>query len=384
MFLFKDKLNYKLLNILILALIAYIGILTFDVWGGIIAKIIAIIRPFFIAFAIAYAFYPIVKKLRKKGLSNTLSVTIVSASVIFILLGLIVITVPLVLDQLVLLSQSIGEVLTDLSTKFEINLGDFQNTINNIMNDIIQSVGRYVSDGTFNFVGKAVDFLSNAVVILILSIYFLADMESLRKRIGNLIRRNPKRERLYQYVKTLDKELGQYLNGLAIFIGIQFIEYTLLFRLIGHPNWLILGILASLTTVIPYFGGLITNIIAVILASVVSPLLFVLTLIICLIFPNIDGYFISPKVYGKTNNVNAMWTIFAVVAGGALFGVVGIMISLPVYIAINCTINYYKDDIFGKINNMKDGNKDNNKEEVKEEPKEEKKHFKIIRKKKSI
>ena len=40
MFLFKDKLNYKLLNILILALIAYIGILTFDVWGGIIAKII--------------------------------------------------------------------------------------------------------------------------------------------------------------------------------------------------------------------------------------------------------------------------------------------------------------------------------------------------------
>ena len=356
MFLFKDKLNFKLLNILILALIAYIGILTFNVWGAIIAKIIAIIKPFLIAFAIAYAFYPIVKKLRKKGLSNTLSVTIVSASVIFILLGLIVITVPLVLDQLVLLSQSIGEVLSDLSTKLEINLGDFQNTVNNIMNDIIQSVGRYVSDGTFNFVGRAVDFLSNAIVILILSIYFLADMESIRKRVSAFLQRNPKNERLYKYIKALDKELGQYLNGLAIFIGIQFIEYTLLFKLIGHPNWLILGILASLTTVIPYFGGLITNIIAVILASVVSPLLFVLTLIICLIFPNVDGYFISPKVYGKTNNVNAMWTIFAVVAGGALFGIPGIMISLPVYIAINCTINFYKEDIYGRINNIKDGN----------------------------
>ncbi len=357
MFLFKDKLNYRLLNILILFLIAYVGILTFDVWGAIIAKILSIIRPFFIAFAIAYAFYPIVKKLRKKGLSNSLSVTIVSVAVIAITLGLIIITVPLVLDQLVLLSQSIGEVLSDLSSKFEINLGDFQATINNIMNNVIQSVGKYVSDGTFNFVGKAVDFMSSAVVILILSIYFLADMEKIRKRVSIMLRKNPKHERIYQYVKVLDKELGQYLNGLAIFIGIQFVEYTLLFRLIGHPNWLILGILAALTTVIPYFGGLITNIIAVILASVVSPTLFVLTLIICLVFPNVDGYFISPKVYGKTNNVSAMWTIFAVVAGGALLGIPGIMISLPLYIAINCTINFFKDDIFGKITTIKDNNK---------------------------
>ena len=202
---FKDRVNFKLLNILILCAIIYFGFLTFNVWGSIISKIVAIIVPFIIAFAIAYAFYPIVRKLRKKGLSNSLAVTIVAGSVLFIVIALIAITVPLVYDQLVLLSQAIGEVMTDLSSKFEINLGDFQTTINNMMNNAVESVGRYVSDGTFNLVGRAVDFMSSAVIIVILSIYFLADMEKIRKEVKTLLAANKKREKTYTYVKTLDK-----------------------------------------------------------------------------------------------------------------------------------------------------------------------------------
>ena len=361
---FKDKMNFKLLNILMFVIIIYFGLITFDYWGWIITKTIAIILPFIIAFGIAYSLYPIVRKLKKKGLSNTLSVSIVAGSVILIIFLLIVITIPLVYDQLVLLSQSIGEVMNDLSSKFEVNLGDFQTTINTIMDNIIQSAGKYVSDGTFNFVGRAVDFISNSIIILILSIYFLSYMEMIRAEFKKILLRNKKRKKAYDYVKVLDKELGQYLNGLAIFIAIQFIEYTVLFRIVGHPNWLLLGVLASLTTVIPYFGGLITNIVAVILASVVSTPLFIATIIICIIFPNIDGYIISPKIYGKTNNINAMWTIFAVVAGGTLFGIVGIMLSLPVFIAINCTFNFFKEDIYDKVAHIKEKEEKANEKEA--------------------
>lgn len=351
---FKDKLNFKLLNILILAVIIYLALITMNYWGGFISTVFSIILPFLIAFAIAYALYPIVRKLRKKGLSNRLSVAIVAVSVVFIIIGLIAITVPLVYDQLLLLSKSIGEVITDISTKFEINLGDFQTTINGVLDDLIKSVGKYVSDGTFDFVGKSVGFITDAIIVLIVSIYFLADMENIRKEVKKMLTRSKKSIKTYNYVKVLDKQLGQYLNGLAIFIGIQFVEYSLLFRIIGHPNWLLLGILAALTTVIPYFGGLITNIIAVILASVVSTPLFIATLVVCLVFPNIDGYIISPKVYGKTNDIDPLWTIFAVIAGGALFGVVGIMISLPVYILLDCTFKFYRDDIYDKIEDIKE------------------------------
>ncbi len=105
---FKDKMNFKLLNILMFVIIIYFGLITFDYWGWIITKSFAIILPFIIAFGIAYSLYPIVRKLKKKGLSNSLAVSIVAGSVILIIFLLIVITVPLLYDQLVLLSQSIG------------------------------------------------------------------------------------------------------------------------------------------------------------------------------------------------------------------------------------------------------------------------------------
>ena len=125
----------------------------------------------------------------------------------------------------------------------------------------------------------------------------------------------------------------------------QLFEYSILFLLIGHPNWLILGILACLTTIIPYFGGLITNIIAIILASVVSFKLLIATIIICLVFPQVDGYIISPKVYGKTNNVNPLITIMAVSVGGTVAGFIGIVLALPCYLLIRTTYHFFQNDL---------------------------------------
>ncbi len=115
---FKDKLDYKLLNILILFGIIYLCLITSNYWLGVITKIFSIVEPFIIAFAISYSLYPMVKKLRKKGLSNKLSVAIVSV-VILLIIGLIIgITVPLIYNQLIVLSQSVGQVMTDMSAKF--------------------------------------------------------------------------------------------------------------------------------------------------------------------------------------------------------------------------------------------------------------------------
>ena len=68
-----------------------------------------------------------------------------------------------------------------------------------------------------------------------------------------------------------------------------------------NPNFLILGLLAAITTIIPYFGAFIVDVLALLIASVISTKLFVLTLIVVLICPQIDGYIIGPKIYGKTN-----------------------------------------------------------------------------------
>ena len=152
----------------------------------------------------------------------------------------------------------------------------------------------------------------------------------------------------------MDVEITNYLKGLEIFMVIQLFEYSILFLIIGHPNWLILGLLACLTTVIPYFGGLITNLIAIVLASVVSFPLVIATTVICLIFPQLDGYLISPKVYGKTNNVNPLITIMAVSIGGTVAGMVGIIAALPCYLLIRTTYLFFKNDLKKGMNMVKE------------------------------
>ena len=347
---FKDKLNYKLLNLLLVVVIIFLVVNTFNWWGGILSKILDILLPFIISFAIAYSLYPLVRKLQQKGVRKSIANISVILSVICLIILLFWITVPLLYEQLISLSKIITNVIEDVSNKFQLNLGSFESMINSGLDKLITNVGLYISNGAMQILLKSVNILTKVIIVIIVSIYMLLDMDKIRTKIKLILKRINKKT--YNCVKAIDNELENYLLGLVIFMGIQLVEYSFLFWIVGHPNWLLLGFLASITTIVPYFGGLTTNIIAAILASVVSPKLFIATVIICLIFPNVDGYIISPKVYGKTNHINPVWTIFAVFAGGILYGFLGIVISLPVYIILNCVYNFFKKDIYGKIDDL--------------------------------
>jgi len=348
---YKDRVNFKLLNVLILAVIVYLGITTFDYWVGLLRTVFNLVFPFILAFIIAYAFYPLVQLLEKKGIRKKLAVTIIVVAVFGVIIGLIGLTLPLIYEQLIQLSKSMGTIIGDLSKTFDIDISAYQSTINDYLNEVIGKIGTYISNGLFDFISKSIDFFSKTIVVTIVSIYFLADMDNIRHNTKLFIRK--KNKKVFNLLRDIDNELGHYLEGLTIFMAIQFFEYSFLFWVVGHPNWILLGLLASLTTVIPYFGGWITNIIAVILASVVSTKLFIATLIICFIFPNIDGYIISPRVYGKTNNVKPLWSIFSVTIMCGLFGIFGILIALPTYLVVNSLYKFFKTEILEKIEEKK-------------------------------
>ena len=72
-----------------------------------------------------------------------------------------------------------------------------------------------------------------------------------------------------------------------------------------------------------------------------------------MIFPQLDGYVISPKVYGKTNNINPLITIMVVSIGGTLFGFVGIVIALPCYLLLRTTYHFFKGDLKKGISKVK-------------------------------
>ena len=347
----ENKINFKLVNIALIVLIIVLLYTISGLWFGIIGKIWNILFPFVLGFTIAYALYPFVRKLQDNNFPKWLSIAIVC----FITLGFLVLigilVVPMLYDQILLFTNNITTFITDISSKYELNLGVLQTSVKDISSQIIGYVGKYISDGALNILNTSISIITNGIITLCVSIYFLMDMDKIRGFIKTKVREYD--DKWYLYLRRIDREVGNYFSGLGKNIVIQFFEYTILFFLVGHPNYLILGILASVTTIIPYFGGLITNILALLIASVINVKLFILTLIICLVCPNIDGYIIGPKVYGKTNQLHPLVNIFAVFAGGIIGGFWGIVVALPVAIVLIATYKFFKEDINTKIDKIK-------------------------------
>jgi len=347
----RNKVNFRLLNILITVAIVYLIYLIKDLWLGIVLKIIDISFPFIIAFAIAYAVYPIVIKFKNLGLPKWLAIFLVCFLGLGFIATIIILIVPMLYDQTLLFLSNISVFVSDISSKYEINLGVLQTSISEVSSNIMKSIGSYISNGAVSAVNASINVITSLVIIIFSAVYFLIDMEKIRDFIKTKL--GGRKKKRYNYIKTLDIELSNYCVGLGQNILVQLVEYTLVFFLIGHPNYLVLGILAAFTTIIPYFGAFIVDILALLIASVISTKLFVLTLIVVLVCPQIDGYIIGPKIYGKTNQIHPLVSIFAVFAGGILAGFWGIVLSLPIAILMISTIKFFWSDINNKIVEIK-------------------------------
>lgn len=349
---FKNKLNYKLLNFLLLTGIVFLMYETGKLWMGVTNKFLSIIGPFLFAFAVAYALYPFLRYLESKKIPKSIAMFIVIGLVLGVLAITIGLIAPLLFEQLSSLFNSIIAFLKELSLDYDINIGPLQANLSEAFNDIIKSLSKYISDGAMNAIGVSLNAISMIVVGFSAAIYFLIDMKRIREGIKKFLKLRS--NKAYRYVQLLDHEMTNYFDGFFKIVLITLFEYTITFYIIGHPNALLLGFLAAVATLIPYFGGIITNCIACITAFVISPALFIRTIIAFFILSNIDGYVINPFVYGKTNSVHPIIVILSVFAGGILGGVVGIIISLPVAILIITTLKYFKTDIADKWEDIKD------------------------------
>lgn len=348
----KNKLDYKLLNAAIIMVIIFLLYQTGNLWLGILGKIKDIIFPFFLAFILAYSLYPILRYLQNKKIPKGIALTIIVAILILLVGIFIAVIVPMLFKQLPSLFSGIISFIKEISTKFSIDSSSIQATLQTSFNEIVSSMGKYVSDGAINLIGDSVNYITIILIAFAAAIYLLIDMDKIRESVKKILRRKSKK--LYGYVLTLDNEMKNYLVGFSRIIFITFFEYTIVYTIIGHPNAILLGVLAMLANLIPYFGGVITNAIAAITSFVISPALFWKTVITFLILSAIDGYVINPYVYGKTNRVHPLVVILSVFAGGILFGTIGIFLSLPLAIIIITTIKYFDEEVKNKIEDIKE------------------------------
>jgi Predicted permease len=353
---FKNKMNFKLLNMAIFLLVVYLLYITGDLWRDFLGKIWTISFPFLLAFTVAYALYPFTLFLRRHRVPKVIS-NIIAILFIVVVGAFLVLTVfPVFTTELTNLFSSIIATIKELSLDYDLNLGPIQDTLSNTFNEILSTVGRNISTGAINFINRSINFITILFISFSVSIYFLYDMDKIRDRLKKIVRKRSKRT--LKYLKLLDVEMRRYLSGFIRIALISLVEYGIAYMIIGHPSAFLLAVLAAVANLIPYFGGILNNTVAAITAFAISPALFIRTLIAFAVLSLLDGYVINPLVYGKTNKIHPILVISAVFAGGIIGGIIGIIISLPVAIIILTTYKFYKNDIYEKIEDIKENMKE--------------------------
>lgn len=348
--LFKKEFNYPLINFTVFLCLLFLGISNIEYIVKFFLNILSVLFPFLLGFVVSYAINPFVVILEKK-LSRKLAVIVVIVLFISIIAFLFISILPILYHQIAGFSIQLIQIFGNLEEKFSFSLA-LQDIATQFSSFIIQSVGKVTFATTIDILFSLVRFVSQFFLVFISIIYFLFYMDEIRKKVKNILLE--KHFKFYSFLQQLDQNMLCYVKSIGFFMFIQFIEYSLLFFIIGHPYWLVLGILIGIFTIFPYVGGLLSNLIALTSAFMISKELFYFTLFVSFFFPIIDEYIISPKIYGKRNDIHPALTVFLLSFGAKIGGILGIVLSIPIYLFIRTIIIFFWCDVKSSVKNIKD------------------------------
>lgn len=197
-----------------------------------------------------------------------------------------------------------------------------------------QSYVASITSGITTGIISVFQVLFNLVVGLIVSIYVLMEKETFvgqskklvyavcRPHIGNVV---------LEVVRKSHQILGGFLSGKILdsaIIGVMCYGGLLC---LDMPYTLLVSVIVGVTNVIPFFGPYIGAIPSVILIALANPIKGLYFLIFIIVLQQIDGNIIGPKILGNSTGLSSFWVVFAIMFGGGMFGVIGMIFGVPIF-----------------------------------------------------
>ena len=321
-----DKINIKLVNILIILLTILTIYQTRTIW----INILNIIKPLLISLIISYI-SNIYLRILNKRLNKALSIIVFLTTITIIIYILFFRLFPPIIKELTESINKITYFLKDISIKYNINIINLLYKLKQF-DELIPKI---------NIIGNILKYISITFIVLSISIYMFIDWNKIKNKIKEETIKNKK---LYEYIKIIDKSLEKYTKSFLLLSLINIVEYILIFLIIRHPNYLLLGTLSGILSIIPIIGGITTNIVALTLAYLTNYKLFIRTILGILVLTILDSYIISRLVYKKTNKIHPILSIITIYIGSKLFGILGTILALPTLIIITTTYKYRKKE----------------------------------------
>ncbi|HWU51746.1 MAG TPA: AI-2E family transporter, partial [Tahibacter sp.] len=323
------------------------------VFGGLIYLLAPALTPFAIAALFAYLWDPVVDRLERLGLSRSFSVTLVFLVIGLVLVALVLLVIPFTerqiakfLDQLPRwLAWIQAEAQPQLEQRFGITL-DFADP--NKLIDVLKGHWREAGGIATRVLGKVsssglavIGWVAQLVLIPVVTFYLLRDWDLLVARINELLPRaiEPTVSRL---ARESDDVLGAFLRGqLSVMLALGTL-YAIGLWLVGIDVGPLIGMIAGLISFVPYLGAIVGLGMALI-AAVVQYQDWTHVFMVLAVFgvgQTIEGYVLVPKLVGDKIGLHPVAVIFAILAGGELFGFLGVLLALPVAAVAMVVLRY--------------------------------------------
>ncbi|ACD53206.1 AI-2E family transporter [Clostridium botulinum] len=352
---------------------------TFDVIGG----ILSLIKPLLIAILITYILFPITKsienflknnklyKIKNKGTCRALSIIFSYLAIIGIILGLLCGIYFMIGGQLsknISISNIVEYISTYLNThsfsssSISLALSKLNLPFLDAMEDHIVEVVNFIQNYITNNIGRMASFavsigsgLATFFIALIISIYLLKDHEyfiNLWNKLYYLIFRNSKVGKKINYVfSTIHEVFGRFIRGQlleAFFVGVL---SAIALSIVGIDYAFVIGIIVGLSNLIPYVGPIVGTILAAIMGLLSgTPIKIVYAIIAMIIVQQIDNNLLAPKIVGNSVGLHAVFTMLAILIGGNIGGLFGMLLAVPLAASFKVLFNNWYTNYMKKEN----------------------------------
>lgn len=339
--------------------------------GWLIYLLAPVITPFAISAVLAYFGDPLVDRWEKAKiwrwtLGRSVAVSIVFVLMFCLLAIVLLLLVPMLVDQIRLLVQRFpawlewvsGTALPWVSAKTGYDIAHLETSE---FTGMAKDYWREISGAAFKVVdiisrgGTAVvTVLTNLVLIPVVTFYLLRDWDGLVRGIRDLLPRKMEVE-VTQMAVGVDKVLGAFFRGQLMVMLALGVIYALGLWLVGIEFAVLIGLGAGLLSIVPYLGSIVGLLVAAGAALFQYQDIFhlVMVLLVFGVGQAAEGMFLTPKLVGDQIGLHPVTVIFAVLAGGQLFGFLGILLALPVAAALNVLVRhmhekYRQSDLYDK------------------------------------
>jgi len=304
-----------------------------------------VVTPLILASLLSIVLNPLVVMLEGRGLNRTTAVTLIMGIIILLMVWLTIFLAPLISHEFKIVTRMLNnETPATLILKMRDLLNRHLPLLKNpgIVDPIMaQAEKSLVSmlNRSIHLIPGIVTLVISLVLILFMTFFLLKDGRRLKK---SFIEKLPNRyfETTISLVHKIESQLGSFIRGqllVSLCIGVL---ATCALAILGVPYFLVIGMVAGMANMIPYFGPIVGAIPAVILniidkGSLSSALVVILAFLLIRL---IDDTLVSPNILGRSLKIHPLLVIMAIFIGGEMFGVMGLLLCIPVTGIIKVTI----------------------------------------------